>query len=143
MRETGTLVREKGETAVVSVEKREECAKCGLCLFKDGAMSAEFYAYNDAGAKKGDKVIIERSETGKLLGAVMVFLVPLFLIGLAVAINYLFIKNEIWILILSAAFIILWYTVLALSDKKLKGKKAFVSRIIEIASPPEDKKTED
>ena len=38
MRETGTLVREKGKTAVVSVEKREECAKCGLCLFKDGAM---------------------------------------------------------------------------------------------------------
>ena len=56
-----------------------------------------------------------------LLGAILVFLIPLILICLSAIITYFFIKIEIWMLILSVIFIILWYTILAVIDKKLKN----------------------
>lgn len=138
IRETGTLIKTKGKTAVVSVDKSEKCAGCGLCLFKNGTTKAEFYVSNEIGAKVGDVVVIERSETGGLLGAVLAFFVPLLLIGLAVVIDFLFIGKEILILILSAAFIAAWFSVLGLIEGRLKNGKAFRSRITEISSAREE-----
>lgn len=135
MRETGVITEIKGKTAVVSVDKKAECAGCGLCLFKEGANKTDFYAKNTVDAKTGDTVVIERSDSGKFLGAVLAFFVPLILIGLAVLINYLFIKDEIFILVLSVAFIAAWYLALALLDKKIKNVGAFDSRIISVISP--------
>ncbi len=135
MRDSGVITEIKGKTAVVSVDKKAECAGCGLCLFKEGTNKAEFYAKNTAGAKVGDTVIIERSDSGKFLGVVLAFFVPLILIGLAVLINYLFIKNEIFILVLSVAFIAVWYAILAFLDKKLKNIGACNSRIVSVITP--------
>lgn len=135
MRETGVITEIKGKTAVVSVDKKAECAGCGLCLFKEGTNKTDFYAKNTVDAKTGDTVVIERSDSGKFLGAVLAFFVPLILIGLAVLINYLFIKDEIFILVLSVVFIAAWYTVLAILDKKIKNVGAFDSRIISVISP--------
>lgn len=132
MRETGTVTEVKGNRAVVTVNKKQECAGCGLCLFKDGADKTELNAANDYGAKVGDAVIVESAEYGKFLGAVLAFLVPLLLIGLAVLINFIFIKREIFILILSVVFIAAWYAVLAAADKKFKKSRLFTSRIVEI-----------
>ena len=135
MRETGVITEIKGERAVVSVDKKEECAGCGLCLFKNGTGKAEFYAKNTVQAKVGDTVIVERAESGRFLGAILAFFIPLLLIGLAVLINFLFIKNEIWILVLSVIFVAAWYAVLAFIDKKLKTVGAFNSRIVAVIAP--------
>lgn len=132
MRETGVITETKGVTAVVSVDKKEECAGCGLCLFKDNAQKTEFYAKNAVQAKVGDTVIVERADSGKFLGAILAFFIPLLLIGLAVLIDFLFIKNEIWILVLSGIFVAAWYIILAFVDKKLNKVGAFNSRIVEI-----------
>ena len=134
MTEKGTVTEVTKTFAVVSVDKKAECAGCGLCLFKNGANKTEFFASNRVGAKIGDTVIVERSESGKLFGAMLAFLIPLILIGLAVGINYLFINNEIWIPILSVIFIAVWFFLLALFDKKLKFIGAFRSEITEILS---------
>ena len=142
MTERGVITEIKGKTAVVAVDKKAECAGCGLCLFKEGTNKAEFYAKNTVGAKMGDAVIIERSESGKFLGVMLAFLVPLILIGLSVLINYLFIKNEIWILVLSVVLIAVWYAILAFLDKKLKNLGAFNSRIVSVI-PPENSDTKE
>ena len=134
MTETGVVTEVKKNYAVVSVDKKAECEGCGLCLFKDGTNKTEFYAKNDLNAKVGDKVLVERSENGRFYGALLAFFVPLMLIGLAVAINYLFIKNEIWILILSIAFVSAWFVALCLTDKKLKSVGAFKAEITAITS---------
>ena len=97
-----------------------------------GASNIEFNAKNDLGAKVGDKVEIEKENDAKLFGATLVFLVPLFLIVLSAFITYVFLKNEIWLLILSVIFIVLWYTILAVIDKKLKNLVKFSSVIVEI-----------
>ena len=134
MREMGVVTEINGKTAVVSVDKKDECSRCGLCLFQEGTNKAEFFVRSEADVSVGDTVEIERSEKGKFAGAVLAFLVPLLLIGLAVAINYLFIKSEIWILILSVIMIALWYVALAFLDKRLKSSATFNARIVALIS---------
>ena len=132
MREVGTVERLENNFAVVKVDKKDECSKCGMCLFPQGANSIEFVADNKIGAQKGDKVIIEKGENGKLQGALLVFLVPLLLIGLSVILGLYVIKWELSVLILSGTLIILWYIILSIIDKKLKYLSSFKSVIVEI-----------
>ena len=132
MRESGVVTEIRGKTSVVAVDKKDECSRCGLCLFKEGTNKTEFYVKSEDGVNVGDTVEIERSESGKFTGVILAFFVPLLLIGLAVAINYLFIKNEIWILILSIGFIALWYAILAFFDKRLKNSAVFNARIVSV-----------
>lgn len=132
MREMGVVTEINGKTTVVSVDKKDECSRCGLCLFKEGTNKAEFFVRSEADVSVGDTVEIEGSEKGKLVGAILVFLVPLLLIGVAVALNYLFIKSEIWILVLSVITIALWYMTLAFLDKRLKLSGTFNARIVSL-----------
>ncbi len=139
MREQGEVIGTERGYATVSVDKKEECSKCGMCAFPKNAKTVEFRAKNELDAKVGDTVVIERKADGRLSGVILAFLVPLVLIGVAILINCLFINKEIWILILSAIFIALWYTVLAVIDKKLAFNDKFVCVIVEIK---ESKKTD-
>lgn len=132
MIENGKVVNIDGDYAIVRIDKKSECDKCGMCLFPKNANHVDFSAKNGVGAEIGDTVQISTEQDGKLLGAVLVFLVPLILIGLSAIIEQIFIKSEIWMLILSVIFIILWYTVLAIIDKRLKRSKGFCPTITSI-----------
>ncbi len=132
MTEQGVVTKIDKNTACVKVDKKEECSKCGMCLFPKNASSIEITAQNDLGARVGDTVIIESKKDYKLLGAILVFLIPLLLIGLSALITYLFIGNEIWLVILSVISIILWYTILAVIDKRLKKLSGGVHIIVSI-----------
>ncbi|MBE7087838.1 MAG: hypothetical protein E7369_06020 [Clostridiales bacterium] len=134
MVEVGLVTALTDGYATVKIDKKEECSKCGMCLFPKNAQSIEVKASDPIGCNEGDKVVIETCEELKLLGAVLVFLVPLLLIGLSVLIGYIVIKSEIWILILSVIFVVLWYTILALIDKKLKTLRSFNAVIKRVVS---------
>jgi len=139
MTETGVVVKADGNTATVKVDKKDECSKCGMCLFPKGADSVEFQTENSLHANVGDKVVIKTEKDGKLLGAILAFLVPLLLIGVSVLLGYLVLKSEIWILALSVILIAVWYLVLAFIDKKLVKKLGFRPKIIEILEKSEKK----
>lgn len=132
MREVGKVTKVDGEFALVKVDKKDECSKCGMCAFPKNANSITFNAKNTVNAKVDDEVIIETVKDTKLLGAVLVFLIPLLLIGLSYLITDLFLSNEIWVLIFSVIFLVLWYTILAVIDKALKKKPNFCPQIVEI-----------
>lgn len=132
MKEFGIVTAVDKNRATVKVDKKDECSKCGMCLFPNGANAVEFNAKNDLDAKVGDKVLIETEKDGKLIGAILAFLVPLILIGISAIIGYLVIKSEIWILILSLVLIIAWYMVLSLIDKKIGKTVSFSPKIIKI-----------
>lgn len=132
MTEQGVVVKTNKNTASVKVDKKDECSKCGMCLFPKNASSIEFTAQNDLGAKVGDTVIIESKKDYKLLGAILVFFIPLLLIGISALITYLFIGIETWLVILSVISIILWYTILAVIDKRLKNVSGGVHVIVNI-----------
>ncbi len=132
MTEQGVIIKTEKGQAVVRVDKKEQCDKCGMCLFPKNASHIEFNAENKLNASVGDTVIIERQKDSKLLGAILVFLVPLLLIGVSALITYFFIGIEIWLLILSVIFIIMWYNILAVIDKRLKNKLDYKFVIVQI-----------
>ncbi len=133
MQEIGKVSKTEGKYAIVKVQKKDECSKCGMCLFPKNASEIEFRAKNTLLAKEGDDVLINTSnERGKLVGMLLVFLVPLLLIGLAVLIEKLFIKNEIFILPISIVLIVVWFFMLSFIDKKIAKNDKYVCEIIEI-----------
>ena len=132
MKEVGLVVSRDKNYAQVKVDKKDECSKCGMCLFPKGADGAYFHAENTLGAKEGDIVQIELGSNGNLIGAILVFLVPLILIGLSALITYLIIKNEIYMLVLGVGSVVVWFVILALIDKKIGKSKTFSPKIIKI-----------
>lgn len=132
MKEVGLVVGEKNGRALVKVSKKDECSKCGMCLFSEGADSTVFEAENPVNAKESDKVIIDVKGKGKLLASFLIFVVPLLIIGLSAIISLLIIKKEIWMLILSVFFIGLWYTLLGAIDKSLKNRSGYLPVIEKI-----------
>ena len=142
MTESGKVVKTEGKYATVRIDKKDECGKCGMCLFAANASYTEMRARNDAGAAVGDEAVVETAESGKTLSAVLVFLVPLLLIVLAAAIGLFIIGKEIWILLLSLIFILSWYTILGLFDKKLRKNDKFCARIVRITAKGEKDDTD-
>ena len=142
MTEQGKVVETKGNFAFVEINKKTECDKCGMCAFPKNASTIKLRAENEISAKVGDTVILEREEKGKLLGTLLVFLVPLILISISAIIGYLLIESEIWILILSVISIVLWYTILAIIDKKISKLNGFKSKIVQVIEDKGDNKHE-
>ncbi len=139
MREIGVVTRLDNGKATVKVDKKDECSKCGMCLFPKGASSVEFQAENSLGANINDLVLIESQKEGKLLGATLAFLVPLLLIGLALLLNYLVIFNELITLGIAVGAIAVWYVALAFIDKRLKKSIGFSAKVVQIVRVAEDK----
>ena len=134
MREVGKVTKTENGYATVSIDKKEECSKCGLCAFPKNANTIEFLSKNTINAQVGDTVLIERKTDGKMSGILLVFLVPLLLIGLSILITYTLIGKEIWILILSAISLAVWYLVLNKIDKKLSKNDKFIANVLEIVN---------
>ncbi len=132
MKEIGVITKIKNDKATVKVDKKDECSKCGMCLFPKGASSVDFEAINEISAEVGDTVIIETQKEGKLLGACLAFLVPLLIIGLALLLNYLVFYNELITLGVAVLGIALWYVLLAVIDKKIKNSVGFTARVTTI-----------
>ena len=138
MKEIATVKETKENIATVYLEKKDECSKCGMCIFPKNAKGVDITALNNVGAKEGDKVIIEVKDEGKLTGIFLAFIVPLLLIGVAFLINALFIKNELWTLAIAVGLVVLWYIALSFIDKKLKFNSKYGTEILSVFHP-EDK----
>lgn len=132
MKEIGIVSKIQKDIATVKVDKKDECSKCGMCLFPQGVNAITFSANNKVGAKLGDTVVIERYADGGLLSALLVFLVPLILIGVSVFLGLCIIKWQLSVLILSLSLIILWYIILSKIDKILKRKWGYKTVVVEI-----------
>ena len=134
MIEVGKVVGVEKRFATVRIEKKDECSKCGMCLFPKNANHIDVTVENDVGVKQGDTVKIKRQERGKLLSITLVFLLPLLFTVISAIVAYFTQINEIWILILSLISDVIWYFILALLEKKFKKLALFRSEIIEIVN---------
>jgi positive regulator of sigma E activity len=137
MIEKGIVTSIDGDYAIVKVNKKDECAKCGLCLFPKNADSINFRAENGVGAKVNDIVEIETKERAKTLGIVLVFGVPLILVIASLILGYIFIKNEITCLLVTLGVVIVWFFILSIIDRKIKNSLKFSSKIKEIINKME------
>lgn len=133
MIEQGKVVKVEKDYAYVSVDKKDECSKCGMCLFPKNASKIEIRAKNDVDAKLNDLVTVEKV-SNSLFSAILVFAVPILLIALSAVITYLFIKQEMYMVVMALGSIAVWYSVLAIIDKKLGKLKKFTAKILKINS---------
>lgn len=134
MQEIAVVEKVDGKTATVRVDKKDECSKCGMCLFPKNANYLTFKADNALGASPNDSVLIERGEGAKLTAIILVFLVPLVLILVSSLISMLVIHKEIWMLWLSLISITLWFILLSFIDKKYGKLQVQTTKIIQILS---------
>lgn len=80
MERIGTVTEEKGEMAVVHLQRHLSCENCGRC---GGVLSAEdrrehyVEVLNPIGALSGQKVLIEMDDRRAMFIAFMLYLVPL------------------------------------------------------------------
>ena len=120
MKEIGKVTEVKGNIAKVSIDKKSECDKCGMCIFPKGADTIDFDCINKVDAKIGDTVEIQKEEKNKILSYILIFLVPLLLIGASALVGLLLIKIDYWVLILSAITLTVWFILLSVIDKAVK-----------------------
>ncbi len=132
MREQGIVTAVEKKVASVRIDKKSECEKCGMCLFPQGATNTELKVQNNLNAQVGDKVTIETVKDAKFLGALLVFLIPLVLIAIAVVLGVVVLQNELYVLLISVVLIAIWFSILAVIDKKLKKSKGFIPIIVSI-----------
>ena len=85
-REEGTVMAVRGDVAEVMLRRSRLCEGCGSCcvLVDDDTMLAE--AENSAGARKGDRVIVDIPASVSIRAAYILYGIPLlaFLVGLGV-----------------------------------------------------------
>lgn len=138
MEEVAKVIKAEGERAVIRIDKKGECEKCGMCLFPKNASHVDVIAVNKIGAKEEDVVVFSPAERSKSLAIILVFLVPLLLIGLSTGITYLFIGIEIFVLILSVGLIAVWFFILSIIDKKLLKTGKFSPEIKSVIKAKEN-----
>ena len=132
MKDSGTVIQLNRDRATVSVKRRDECSKCGMCIFPKNSDSIEFDAKNPVGAQVGDKVVLQKPEGGKLISAVLVFLVPVLLVALSAVLGIFVVKNELWTALIGILAIVAWFFLLSFIDKAIKKRGKLSPVIIEI-----------
>ena len=132
MRESAKVISVKGGRAVVEIDKSDKCSKCGMCLFPKNASSVKMDAKNPIGAVEGDTVVVETIGGTQVLAILLCFVVPLLLIGVAFLLNYLVINSDLITVGVSVLLVVLWYTILAIIDKKLSKIGKFGGCIVKI-----------
>ena len=132
MKEVGIITKLNGEYVYVKVDKKDECSKCGMCAFPKNANSIEIFARNNVNAKKDEQVIVEIKDKGKMLGFLLVFIVPLLLLGGAILLNFLVVHNELLTMGIGIVLIALWYFVLSFIDKYLKKSNKYGAEVVAI-----------
>ena len=130
--EIGVVEKVIEDTAFVKVNKKDECSKCGMCLFPQGAQSVTFKAINTVNASVDDTVRLIQTKDNSLISVLLVFLVPLIFIGLAFLVVNLARINELYILLISAVLIIGWFLILPKIDKKIASTKERIYKVVEI-----------
>jgi positive regulator of sigma E activity len=137
MIEIGTVKKIDGNEYVVTVNRKPECSKCGLCGMKDNVTKMDFRAIkssNEQMVEVGDTVRIENGTDIRLMSYFLVFLVPLLLVAVGILLGYL-IKIEWLGVIFSIALVSLYYAILSVFDKKIKNGKKSVYKITEVLTP--------
>ena len=132
MKEVGIITKLNGEYVYVKVDKKDECSKCGMCAFPKNANSIEIFARNNVNAKKDEQVIVEIKDKGKMLGFLLVFIVPLLLLVGAILLNFLVVHNELLTMGIGIVLIALWYFVLSFIDKFLKKSNKYGAEVVAV-----------
>ncbi|NLZ25640.1 MAG: SoxR reducing system RseC family protein [Clostridiales bacterium] len=144
MIEWGTVVKLKGDKAVVRFNRKSACDNCRMCAVTKDGMKVEVVVKNTLNLSVGDSVAVEMGERFVLTAAVIVYIIPLLLVGLGIYLG-LFI-SDLMSAIFAVAGLVLGFIIAISIDKQLKKKKGFSPRMVEeqmaVSLPQESDKQE-
>ena len=117
-------VNEKRGTAKVVFDRKSACDKCGMCLTAKGEkMKVYVEVKNTLGAKVGDKVGVAMNDKFVLRAAFIVYIIPVVLVGIGLAI---FRKlNDLLLLIVIGVGLLLGIAIGITADRVIRKKSTF------------------
>jgi len=79
LRERGTVLEVKNKIASIAIIRGKKCIGCKHCIMAQNGKYMLTYAYNQIGAKSGDKVIIISKKIDPVADGFLLFISPLLL----------------------------------------------------------------
>ena len=133
MEEMGKVVKVKGKTATVEFERKTACDKCGMCAFKKDDMFVKCVIDNRLDASVGDIVKVHMGKNFVLTAALIAYMLPLVLAGIAIACTFMLEEYIQFICVVVA--LVVGFTTAALLDKfVIRKKPGFRPTMVEIVA---------
>jgi len=140
--EEGIIKRVEGQRAWVVTQRSSLCDACqaqGACKVMGGGKEVEVLAVNKALGKPGDRVLLSLGEPSFLKASFLIYLVPLFLMGLGAVVgswlsSYWATDRDLTTLIFASIFFAITLYLVRLKGKELGQKKEYLPQIISIIS---------
>lgn len=137
MGEIGKVIDIENNKLVISLERKEACAKCGACTAGMKTEEMLIRAVNSCNAQLGDNVEIVLEEANFIKAVLIMYGFPfvLFLIGVFAgyygSINMNLNNNEIWGFGVGFIFVIISYLIIKSQEKRWK-KADYIPKAINI-----------
>lgn len=122
MTERGVVSKVKGKKATVEFERRSACDQCHMCAVTKDKMTVHVVLENTLDAKVGDFVEVEMGEQFVITAALIVYVIPLILIGIGIGVGTLI--SELAQILMAVGGLVLGFIIAFILEKAVIRKKS-------------------
>lgn len=131
MTEQGEVYKiDKKNRAIVRFPRTTACKNCNMCFKPRNEMFVEVTIQNTLNAKVGDFVAVSMGKKAVLGASIIVYLVPIVLVGAILALTYKI--DEVLSFVFAAVGLVVSETLIALTDRILRKKTEYLPKMVEI-----------
>ena len=131
MTERGVVTKVKGNRATVEFDRKSACDSCHMCAVTRDGMKVKIVIDNTLGACVGDVVDVAMGERFVLTAAVIVYIIPLVLVGAGIGIGSLL--GEVAQLLFALGGLVVGFGIaIALDRCVIRKRKEFAPRMTAI-----------
>ena len=134
MTERGVVTKVKCGRATVEFDRKSACDSCHMCAVTKDGMKVKIVIENTLNAAVGDVVTVSMGERFVLTAALIVYIIPLVLVGIGVGVGSLL--TELAQVLLAVGGLVVGFVIAFLLDRfVIRKKKGFAPRMTEICAP--------
>lgn len=132
MKELGQVIKIDGEKAIVRVNRSEACGSCNACSM--GSSKKKFIdlrVENTVGAVEKDIVELDVETPNVLLGAFIMYGIPLIsmLVGVLLSYYVIYKNNELMSCLMGFVFVVITFVIIRLNESKISKSSKFLPTI--------------
>lgn len=135
MTERGVVTKVKGNRATVQFDRKSACDSCHMCAVTRDGMKVQIVIENSLKANVGDFVLVRMGDRFVLTAALIVYIIPLVLVGIGVGAGSLL--TELAQVLLALAGLVVGFAIAFLLDRfVIRKRKGFSPQMVEICCVP-------